>query len=423
MKWLPPYRRPIPRSRYLAVLLVLIMLPPGAAIWIRPGLSQVRQGLVPQPPVTRQALPPNLAHGRWDPLPPAPITVRQDAVHVWTGTELLVWGGHIYSHDEPIFDDGAAYNPTTHRWRRLPVAPLGPRFGATGVWTGSEVVIWGGEGKSLAVLNDGAAYNPASNTWRPITAAPIPARVRAFATWTGRQVLVWGGQPAIRTTDYAGGGIYDPSSNSWEVIPPAPFAPNGAELSTVSVWTGRVLYAWRNWERDDPISPNGFSRSFLVDGAAYDPSSKTWRLLAPSRKLLVLGSEGFWTGKQIIVRQGPFPGPSPFGLPSSLYAYDPMADTWTDVVRGDLDAGDLVLTWIGDGLVVENGGVQLGGPDGRQIVPGDTAEYLLAEDRWISLARAPNGGPGGAPGVWTGDRILYWGSQASSAQPGLSFTP
>jgi len=423
MKRLPRYRRPITRSRYLAVLLVLIMLPLGAAIWIRPCLSQVRQGLAPQSAVTRQALPPNPAHGRWDLLPRAPITVRQEAVHVWTGTELVVWGGLIYSHDEPIFGDGAAYNPTTHRWRRLPASPLVPRFGATGVWTGRELVIWGGEGNSLTAFNDGAAYDPVLDSWRRIKPAPITGRVWPFATWTGLKMLVWGGQPAIKTTEYADGGLYDPRSDSWETISAAPFPPNHPPLVAVPVWNGRLLYAWSTWARHDQVSPGMFTTSEGTDVAVYDPARTVWSSLTPMGQGPWLVSAGLWTGKQILVREGGFIGPSPCCQSFRLHAYDPIANSWTAVAPGDMDAADLVLTWVRGGLIVENGGAQLAGPDGRQIVPGDSAEYLPAQDRWISLPGAPNGGPGGAPGIWTGHSILYWGNRYPPGQPGMSFTP
>jgi hypothetical protein len=43
------------------------------------------------------------------------------------------------------------------------------------VWTGSEMIVWGGLGTS-GYLNTGARYNPAANTWTPVTtnAAPAP---------------------------------------------------------------------------------------------------------------------------------------------------------------------------------------------------------------------------------------------------------
>ena len=77
-------------------------------------------------------------------LPPLPVEpperYRYHRVEVWTGTELLVWGG-----PGPA---AAAYDPATDRWRRIGPGPLGTRnqFGHT--WTGTELVVYGGATRS-----------------------------------------------------------------------------------------------------------------------------------------------------------------------------------------------------------------------------------------------------------------------------------
>lgn len=76
---------------------------------------------------------------------------------VWTGTELIVWGG-----TDPAVGcsaDGARYDPTTSAWSPLPPAPLAPRMGATAVWTGTEFIVWGGCCKDKCFA-DGARYRP-----------------------------------------------------------------------------------------------------------------------------------------------------------------------------------------------------------------------------------------------------------------------
>src|SRR5262249_60594155 len=65
---------------------------------------------------------------------------------VWTGTEMIVWGG---THGRPrsaFVNDGGRYNPSTNTWTPLPPSPLRPRIGAAAGWTGADVVIWGGFG-------------------------------------------------------------------------------------------------------------------------------------------------------------------------------------------------------------------------------------------------------------------------------------
>jgi hypothetical protein len=53
------------------------------------------------------------ASNRWSPLPRSPLRGRFGHVAVWTGTKMLIWGGHPSRGDGPErpFTDGAAYTP------------------------------------------------------------------------------------------------------------------------------------------------------------------------------------------------------------------------------------------------------------------------------------------------------------------------
>jgi hypothetical protein len=366
----------------------------------------------------------DLTHGHWEVLPPAPVRVRTEASEVWTGKDLLVWGGLVYGGPSEIYGDGAGYDPATRRWRQLPASPLAPRFGATGVWTGSEFVIWGGVGKLQNALADGAAYDPVSNAWRRISSAPISGRTRAFGTWTGSRILVWGGQPAITTpseSGYIDGALYDPKTDSWQPIGSPSLPPNHPQVLSIAVWTGRLLYVWKTWERWDPTTSSGFAIYDGTDGAVYDSALGSWNPVVPTGMQPLLGGYGVWTGSRILVREAAFHGPM---RAVHFHAYDPAMNSWTDVPAGALDmSGDLVLTWVGNGLVVENAGTGLTGPAAEAMGPGDAGEYFPGQDRWIKLPSAPQGGPGGAPGFWTGHVILYWGAKYPAGQSGMLFGP
>ncbi|HEV2361916.1 MAG TPA: hypothetical protein VGS21_09465, partial [Acidimicrobiales bacterium] len=133
-----------------------------------------------------------LAAGHWTTFPSGPLSTRVSQVEVWTGSELIIWGGVGGSSE---LADGAAYNPATRTWRMLPPSPLSPRQNASAVWTGSEMIVFGGSGSqdnSAASLDDAAAYIPASNRWVMLPTAPIEGRVSASAIWTGRQLIVFG---------------------------------------------------------------------------------------------------------------------------------------------------------------------------------------------------------------------------------------
>jgi Glycosyl hydrolase family 99 len=60
----------------------------------------------------------------------------------------------------------------------------------TAVWTGSEMIVWGG----ITFTGTGGRYNPGTNSWTAtsITNAPS-ARGAHTAVWTGSEMIVWGG--------------------------------------------------------------------------------------------------------------------------------------------------------------------------------------------------------------------------------------
>src|SRR6266705_2200121 len=72
-------------------------------------------------------------------------------------------------------------------------APVGRRF-HTAVWTGSEMIVRGGQDQSLNPLNTGARYNPSTDSWSAVSTVNAPAgRSRHTIVWTGSEMIVWGG--------------------------------------------------------------------------------------------------------------------------------------------------------------------------------------------------------------------------------------
>jgi Galactose oxidase, central domain len=158
---------------------------------------------------------PGAAEG-WRHLAAAPLSPRIGHSAVWTGSQLLLWGGRIPGGGAKA--DGAAYDPARDRWSRLPPAPLAGRFGHAAVWTGTEVLVWGGvrpvrAGRSEVALADGAAYRPATRRWRRIAPAPLPGTRRCGPASSCSPSGTWGpvlrrGWVGPRTTcpPVAGGG-------------------------------------------------------------------------------------------------------------------------------------------------------------------------------------------------------------------------
>jgi N-acetylneuraminic acid mutarotase len=143
---------------------------------------------------------------------------------------MIVWGGDRTGWTNV----GAAYDPATDTWEVVNrTGAPSPRGRHSAVWTGSEMIIWGGQTQSGAMLSDGAAYDPRTAKWRPISACA--AKSEHSAIWTGSEMVVWGGN---RNT----GHRYEVATNSWrqlEVLN-SPAAVSGHS----AVWTGSEMIVW-----------------------------------------------------------------------------------------------------------------------------------------------------------------------------------
>ncbi len=148
---------------------------------------------------------------------PGPSITTQDAPEprtlpsaVWTGREAIVWGGVSgYYNVESSVSTGGVYNRPNGVWRETPTlnAPSA-RDGHTAVWTGNEMIVWGGRFsdryETLEVFGDGRRFDPFLGEWFSVTTVGAPvARDGHTAVWTGSEMIVWGGSAA-------GGARYAP---------------------------------------------------------------------------------------------------------------------------------------------------------------------------------------------------------------------
>ncbi len=249
----------------------------------------------------------------WSELP-APPEVRSDAATAWTGSELLVWGGYEYvGGNEDPGADGFAFGAATRRWEPLPPSPLEGRSGSAFAWTGQELLIWGGwDGgfRDPPYFSDGAAYDPVSGTWRMLPAAPIDART-AFSVWTGEEMIVWGSTDrADRRLD---GAAYDPITNAWRIIADGPIDITDGS----AVWTGDEMIVF-----GAALDGNNHADTPTAIGAAYDPTSDTWRELPPS-DLSPQAMTAEWLNGELIA----------WDYDQASAAYDPIDDAWRPLER------------------------------------------------------------------------------------------
>ena len=146
-------------------------------------------------------------------------SLRSAHIAIWTGTEMIIWGGRRSGGTS--LNTGGVYNPTSDTWRPMNTnnAPFVWQ-GYSTVWTGTELIIWGGlvlESPSSRRINTGAIYSPESNVWTPVSESNAPsARESHVGAWTGTEMIIWGGSDG--SSQLKTGAIYDPISNTWKAM-------------------------------------------------------------------------------------------------------------------------------------------------------------------------------------------------------------
>ena len=87
---------------------------------------------------------------------------------------MIVWGGQN-GNGNPL-SSGGRYNPSTGTWTATSTsnAPAARNL-HTSIWTGSEMIVWGGVGSS-GHLDTGGRYNPSTNSWSATSTTNAPGR-------------------------------------------------------------------------------------------------------------------------------------------------------------------------------------------------------------------------------------------------------
>jgi|GEM_PF-2108265 N-acetylneuraminic acid mutarotase len=183
----------------------------------------------------------------WTVLPPAPLEARVAHRTVATAHRMLVWGGSSgEGQTGKYFADGAVYNPANSSWTPMAAFPEtregGGRDTFSSVWTGEKMLVWGGYSRN-ATCNpcnheDGAAYDLATDSWTLMSPSPLSGRGAHRAVWTGREMVVWGG---FNTTELNDGAAYNPESDTWTQLPGSPLLPRQGQAM---VWTGDQAVVW-----------------------------------------------------------------------------------------------------------------------------------------------------------------------------------
>lgn len=333
------------------------------------------------------------------------------ATSVWTGTEVLVWGGYgTYVSPTYAKKNGAAYNVGADSWRALPTAPTAlasGRYQHTAVWTGSKMIVWGGY--DTTYKNDGAIYDASGDSWSSMSVSPLLGRRDHGAVWstTTNEMVVWGGYGSCTGTYCGDGAVYNPALDTWTAIPTAPIA---GRYKPTMVWTGSEVVIW-----------GGYGTSgYLRDGARYDPKTKIWTKF-PDPPTDIDGRYdhvSVWSGKEVLIWGGYGNYVSPTYGKSNGARYLP-AGSWTmfaappaDIFStGTVNTRFAVQAWFGNGkLYLWSGG---NGTSSSSVALGGAASYDPSTDTWetVDTTGAPTN-RARATVTWTGKEAVIWGGSS-----------
>lgn len=352
----------------------------------------------------------------------------------------------VVSDGEPAAPAGGG-SRSTGSFEPIATSPLGPRAGAVGVWTGTELVVAGGTttppcppnadcayGPGYGdVLADAAAYDPGTDTWRELAEAPT-SFAGGYALWTGDEMLVVSDRLTLS---------YDPAANSWQRLDDVPDAVYGGGL--VATDDGPVRFSYQQRPRHDEVTD-----------WRLDPATGEWEALpadpfAESYDRSMAWHDGrLWLLSMDVEHH--FEAHE--GAPSRIAVLD--GDEWTVV---DEETPDLVyeqrVVAMGDHLIVPTS--SWSGSGETQVLDPASGEWTsipsaaeqtgcrlghpLAGPSWVAGGRglvAPATGDALAvppcrgleePAVvaWAGERLVVWGGIGAgykdNSAAGLVWTP
>jgi N-acetylneuraminic acid mutarotase len=323
-------------------------------------------------------------------------TARYRAQSVWTGSKMIVWGGEDITPPNDIFRTGGVYDPATNSWTATSTtnAPSGS-YVSSSVWAGDTtgvMIVWGGEPRNAPAT--GGRYNPSTNSWSTVTTTnAVETRSYHSTVWTGSKMIVWGGLGLKSCIN--SGAAYDPSTDTWAAISSTNAPSKRSDQS--AVWTGSYMIVWGGI----------YSGTYYNNGAKYDPSGDTWTAIsttnAPDARRY---HTAVWTGSDMIVWGG-YNG----AYLATGGKYNLSGDSWTAVSTTNAPSARkyAVAVWTDPAMVV------WGGIDATPSMLNTGGKYDPSADTWTatSTINAPSPRAYSAV-VWTGNAMIIWGGYSQN---------
>lgn len=343
----------------------------------------------------------------------APSAREHHSAVVTTGGDVIVFGGLVDLDSEVATNTAAKYDPQSDTWTALPTPNVAPRVGHQAVFTGSQMIVWGGfvrkSDGSLVWQNNGAVYDLASNTWTSLRSPYGPYELSENAAglewavqslvWTGREAIIYGG--GLVNGKFPG-GIYTPGSannGGWRSL-----TGSSAPLRTAgqsAVWADDRLIVWGGKDLAQNLSSYG---------ASFDLANNKWTTLstvgAPSARAL---HTAVWTGNSMLVFGG---WDSGVDLAGTVGVYTPATNSWKTTRSESVQARYLhTAVWTGSEMLVYGGKPQrlfknyLGAVGAFNPISGT---WRTIEASSMPLARARH------TASWTGSNMVVFGGVAGS---------
>ncbi len=387
-------------------------------------------------------------------------SLRANHTAVWTGTEMIIWGGDFGG--TPCAD-GKRYTPSTNTWTSMSsTGAPSARTTHTAIWTGSKMIVWGGNNGST-YYNTGGEYSPGSNSWvaTDTSSADLPvARTNHSAIWTGTYMTIWGGLQTAYPYPLKSGAHYYVAGRTWSPTPNL-YDPNtpSARFDHTAIWdasenrmiiwggqdgasyfrTGGYLNLntgfWGTLTTTDAPSVRSQHTAIIAkrlmmvwggrnssvnlgDGGILNLNTLTWSSFpTTSQPSARRGHTAVWTGQEMIIWGG-WNGSSCFDTGAR---YSPTLNAWdaTTTTGAPLARYGHSAVWTGEEMVIWGGNAGSTAQDtGGRYDPG-TNWWKTMSTSGAPAAR------GDYSSVWTGTEMVIWGGRDNmgSMNTGAKYNP
>jgi len=328
-------------------------------------------------------------------------------VAVFAAGKMVVWGGSTNTNSSNNLEDGGLYDPVANSWTTMTsVGAPAARQQATAVWTGTEVIVWGGRDGNT-YLDDGAIFDPATNTWRAMTTDGAPGgRYLHTAVWSGSQMVIFGGQDA--SGQLGDGARYDPATDTWsptQSVPP----PGESRRSHTAVWDdgANEMIIYGGFGSYSLNNAAYFPNGVVPGGRTYSPALNTWDAVtttgqAPARDR---HTAVFFDGRMLVF--GGFDGTG-----DSATGYKLEGGVWS-AFTGDAPRARREHTAVV--LETPRKMVVFGGrnSDSGTVELAEGGIYDIDTNAWEKSVPTAIGGRFGHTAVSTGDAMIVWGGFGS----------